>query len=298
MAGCVARERLGLGDPRPPRELGARVTAWAHRTGRLASDVGARLSVPRVARPLPSLLTPEQAGDVLDGLAVDAADGHPVALRDRAIAELLYASGIRVAQLCSLDLDDVDESRRALRVLGKGGEERTVPYGTPAEVALRDWRDRGRPHLLSQASGSALFIGVRGGRLTLGWPAAPCTPPSHENRTLPISPPRAAALGSHPPTRGRRGPEVGSGAARARLGRDYSALHARLDRAAAAGVHAGASPRLNGSRCPGRPGEQTHRRRSEQAERVDVALHRPYYPVQARRGRTCTVCSTRWRRCR
>ena len=148
------------------RASSARVfTAWAHRTGRLASDVGARLSVPRVARPLPSLLTPEQAVDVLDGLAVDAADGDPVALRDRAIAELLYASGIRVAELCSLDLDDVDESRRALRVLGKGGKERTVPYGTPAEVALRDWRDRGRPHLLSESSGSALFIGVRGGRL-------------------------------------------------------------------------------------------------------------------------------------
>lgn len=148
------------------RASSARVfTAWAHRTGRLATDVGARLSVPRVARPLPSLLTPEQAVDVLDGLAAEADDGDPVALRDRALVELLYASGIRVAELCGLDVDDLDESRRALRVLGKGGKERTVPYGAPAEAAVRNWRDQGRPALRTDASGSALFLGVRGGRL-------------------------------------------------------------------------------------------------------------------------------------
>ena len=148
------------------RASSARVfTAWAHRTGRLATDVGARLSVPRVARPLPSLLTPEQAVDVLDGLAAEADDGDPVALRDRALVELLYASGIRIAELCGLDVDDLDESRRALRVLGKGGKERTVPYGAPAEAAVRNWRDRGRPALRTDTSGSALFIGVRGGRL-------------------------------------------------------------------------------------------------------------------------------------
>jgi integrase/recombinase XerC len=148
------------------RASSARVfTAWAHRTGRLATDVGARLSVPRVARSLPSLLTPEQAVDVLDGLAAQADEGDPVALRDRALVEMLYASGIRVAELCGLDIDDLDESRRALRVLGKGGKERTVPYGAPAEAAVRDWRDRGRPELRTDASGSALFLGVRGGRL-------------------------------------------------------------------------------------------------------------------------------------
>ncbi len=148
------------------RASSARVfTAWAHRTGRLANDVGARLSVPRVSRPLPSLLTPDQAGDVLDGLAARADDGDPVALRDRALVELLYASGIRVAELCGLDVEDLDESRRALRVIGKGGKERTVPYGAPAETAVREWRDRGRPQLRSDASGPALFLGVRGGRL-------------------------------------------------------------------------------------------------------------------------------------
>jgi integrase/recombinase XerC len=140
-------------------------TAWAHRTGRLTADVGARLSVPRVARPLPSMLTPEQASDVLASLAADAAGDDPLALRDRALVELLYATGIRVAELCGLDIDSLDESRRALRVLGKGGKERTVPYGAPAEVAVRAWQDRGRPHLAGDRSGVALFLGARGGRL-------------------------------------------------------------------------------------------------------------------------------------
>lgn len=148
------------------RASSARVfTAWAHRTGRLPADVGARLSVPRVSRALPQLLTPEQAEDVLDSLAADAVDDDPVALRDRALIELLYATGIRVAELCGLDRGDVDESRRTLRVLGKGGKERTVPFGAPAEAALQAWVQRGRPELIGPRSGSALFVGVRGGRL-------------------------------------------------------------------------------------------------------------------------------------
>lgn len=148
------------------RASSARVfTAWAHRTGRLAADVGARLSVPRVARPLPTLLTPDQAADVLDSLALDAAEDDPLVLRDRAVIEFLYATGIRVAELCGLDIEDLDESRRAVRVFGKGGKERTVPYGAPAEAAVRSWRDRGRPHLVTAGSGAALFLGARGGRM-------------------------------------------------------------------------------------------------------------------------------------
>lgn len=148
------------------RASSARVfTAWAHRTGRLATDVGSRLSVPRVARPLPHLLTPEQAADVLDSLADGSAEDDPVALRDRAVVELLYATGIRVSELCGLDLGDLDEPRRAVRVLGKGGKERVVPYGGPAEVALRAWRDTGRVQLRTPESGAALFLGARGKRL-------------------------------------------------------------------------------------------------------------------------------------
>lgn len=148
------------------RASSARVfTAWAHRTGRLAEDVGSRLTVPQVARPLPTLLTVEQAADLLDSVAEDADDGDPAALRDRAVLETLYGTGIRVAELCGLDVDDVDPSRRTVRVLGKGGKERTVPYGPATAEALAAWLERGRPELRTGTSGAALFLGVRGGRL-------------------------------------------------------------------------------------------------------------------------------------
>lgn len=148
------------------RASSARVfTAWAHRTGRASQDVGARLSVPRVARSLPTLLTAEQAVDVLDAAADEADAGDPVARRDRAVLELLYATGIRVSELCGLDRDDLDESRRAVRVFGKGGKERAVPYGAPAQRAVAEWLTMGRPLLATTSSGPALFLGVRGGRL-------------------------------------------------------------------------------------------------------------------------------------
>ena len=86
-------------------------------------------------------------------------------LRDRVILELLYASGIRVGELCGLDVDDVDDSRQVLRVIGKGNKQRTVPFGRPAAQALALWLRDGRPHVATAASGSALLLGARGGRL-------------------------------------------------------------------------------------------------------------------------------------
>jgi integrase/recombinase XerC len=79
--------------------------------------------------------------------------------------ELLYASGIRVSELCGLDLGDLDEDRRTVRVLGKGGRERTVPVGIPAVTAVTVWARSGRPVLVTPASGRALFVGARGRRL-------------------------------------------------------------------------------------------------------------------------------------
>ena len=79
--------------------------------------------------------------------------------------ELLYATGVRVAELCGLDLDDVDDERRALRVVGKGDRERTVVYGVPAARVLRRWCDVGRPALVRPGSPRALLLGARGGRL-------------------------------------------------------------------------------------------------------------------------------------
>ena len=91
-----------------------------------------------------------------------AAEGDPLALRDRLIVELLYATGIRVSELCGLDIDDVDLGRRLLRVLGKGNKQRTMPFGEPAEDALRAWLTDGRPALATPDSGPALLLGARG----------------------------------------------------------------------------------------------------------------------------------------
>jgi integrase/recombinase XerC len=134
-------------------------TAWAARTGLCTSDVGAALASPRAHRDLPSVLRAEQAAD----LVVTAADPHRV--RDTAVLELLYATGVRVSELCGLDLADVDEARRVVRVFGKGAKERAVPYGLPAQRALDGWLQRGRPELAQPTSGNALFLGARGGRL-------------------------------------------------------------------------------------------------------------------------------------
>ena len=102
------------------------------------------------------------AGDGQDGSRGTEAE---LALRDAAIMELLYATGIRVSELCGLDVDDLDEGRNTVRVLGKGGRERTVPVGLPAVRAVAAWKRAGRPALARPGSGPALFLGARGGRL-------------------------------------------------------------------------------------------------------------------------------------
>jgi integrase/recombinase XerC len=140
-------------------------TAWAHRVGHLAIDPGARLASPRPRRALPTVLAPEQAAAVLNAAGTGAEDGAPLALRDLTVLELLYATGVRVAELCGLDLNDVDTGRRALRVLGKGARERTVVYGVPAAAALDRWLTAGRPRLATPCSPPALLLGARGKRL-------------------------------------------------------------------------------------------------------------------------------------
>jgi integrase/recombinase XerC len=137
-------------------------TGWLRRAGLIPEDVGLRLVSPRSGRALPDVLAPEQARAVLDS-AADAEE--PLGLRDAVVLELLYASGVRVGELVGLDVDDVDRSRRLLRVLGKGRKERSVPYGLPAEAAVDAWLTRGRPALVTPRSGPALLLGARGGRL-------------------------------------------------------------------------------------------------------------------------------------
>lgn len=176
-------------------------SAWAHRTGLLADDIAAPLASPRARRELPTVLRADQAAALVeapsrqragpagadrptvhpDGVALGrdhgtvaepasaepAGDGpsDAVLLRDRLLLELLYGTGVRISEACGLDVTDVDQGRRVVRVLGKGGRERSVPYGVPAQRALDAWLSVGRPALATPGSGRALLLGARGGRL-------------------------------------------------------------------------------------------------------------------------------------
>jgi integrase/recombinase XerC len=134
---------------------------WAYREGLLTVDIGQRLASPRTRRDLPTVLRTDQSL----ALVTAPTTQDPVALRDRVVLELLYATGIRVSELCGLDLSDVDDSRRVVRVFGKGAKERSVPYGIPAQQALDAWRRHGRPSLARPHSGTALLLGAKGARL-------------------------------------------------------------------------------------------------------------------------------------
>jgi integrase/recombinase XerC len=148
-------------------------TAFAHARGLMPSDPGPMLGTPRIPRRLPEVLRQDQVAAVLEASAAGPSglpsgpDGQDaaLALRDAAIVELLYATGIRVSELCGLDLGDLDEGRRTVRVLGKGNRERTVPAGIPAVRSVGAWARSGRPVLATPGSGHALFLGARGGRL-------------------------------------------------------------------------------------------------------------------------------------
>jgi integrase/recombinase XerC len=140
-------------------------TAWAVRRGLLTADPAARLQVPKAHRSLPAVLRQDQALAAMTAAKSGAEQGDPLALRDRLIVELLYATGIRVSELCGLDVDDVDIGHRLLRVLGKGNKQRAAPFGEPAADALWAWLADGRPALATAESGPALLLGVRGRRL-------------------------------------------------------------------------------------------------------------------------------------
>jgi integrase/recombinase XerC len=139
-------------------------STFCHRQGWLPNDPGLLLGTAKAPRRLPSVLDQEQAREVLDA----PSEGEPRDLRDQALLELLYATGIRVSELCGLDVDDVDRERRVVRVLGKGRKERSVPFGGPALRALDRWCVHGRPLWARTRSGPALFLGVRGGRIDAG----------------------------------------------------------------------------------------------------------------------------------
>lgn len=136
-------------------------TAWCARRGLSALDPGHRLVSPRVGSRLPTVLDQAQARQVLDHAGRH--DGSPRAIRDAAIVEVLYGTAIRVSELCGLDLDDVDQGNRTLRVVGKGDKERVVPFGLPAERSIDAWL-RVRSELAYRTT-VALFVGERGSRV-------------------------------------------------------------------------------------------------------------------------------------
>jgi integrase/recombinase XerC len=138
---------------------------WATRQGHLDLDPSLRLVAPKRHRTLPPVLAKDHGAGLLGVAAVAADDDDPVHLRDSAILELLYATGVRVGELTGLDVDDVDFGDDVIRVIGKGDKERRVPFGTPARRAVEEWLARGRPRLAVDGSGPSLFLGRRGRRI-------------------------------------------------------------------------------------------------------------------------------------
>jgi integrase/recombinase XerC len=141
-------------------------TKWAVKNKFLAKDVAATLATPKGHRTLPEVLEIADAKLAMDSLATRAAEEEtPISLRDVAMLEMLYASGARVAELCGLDLSDIDYDRQTIRVLGKGNKERTIPLGNPAMRALNLYLKDARDTLKNAQSANAVFLGVRGKRI-------------------------------------------------------------------------------------------------------------------------------------
>jgi integrase/recombinase XerC len=141
-------------------------TNWAAANGWLTSDLGAKLAIPKAHRTLPEILNVEEAAQVLKALEVKAGEEETaINLRDLAMLEVLYASGIRVSELCGLNLGDIDQSRNTLSVIGKGDRQRVVPLGIPAIKALQNYLSNGRAEFLNNKSADAVFLGTRGKRI-------------------------------------------------------------------------------------------------------------------------------------
>jgi integrase/recombinase XerC len=127
----------------------------------ISTNPVATTSSPKLDKRLPSFLTPEETVRLLEAPDLSTPQG----LRDRALMELLYASGIRVSELVNLDVGQVNLNTNEIRVWGKGSKERMVLMGQPAAAALTAYLNQGRPQLLGEKRSSALFVNRYGGRL-------------------------------------------------------------------------------------------------------------------------------------
>ncbi len=139
---------------------------YLHRIGRLATNPVKGVPTPKVGRQLPRFLHVDEVAALIERPREETVLGQ----RDRALMEVLYASGLRVSELAGLDLDDVDASAGVVRVMGKGGKERVVPLGSAALAALGAYLEYARPRLLARrrdgAGETALFLNRSGERLS------------------------------------------------------------------------------------------------------------------------------------
>ncbi|MCQ9351634.1 tyrosine recombinase XerC [Corynebacterium sp. 153RC1] len=133
--------------------------AWLVAQGYLNANPAARLAAPKVGRPLPKVVAQSQMAEVIDS---PASRTEETFVRDRAILELLYATGIRVSELCGINAADLDLKRNTVRVRGKGNKQRVVPFGEPAARALQALL---RSSPVAAATEEPVFRGVRGGRI-------------------------------------------------------------------------------------------------------------------------------------
>jgi integrase/recombinase XerC len=145
----------------------AAVRSWMRflrRRGHLRTSPAEQLALPKVRRPLPTLVSVDSARAVVESPAPETCRGA----RDRALLEVLYGSGLRVSELCALDLEAVDLATGEARVRGKGNRERVVPLGRECVAALHRWL-AARPQMVHPKSGAqdpvALFLAIRGQRL-------------------------------------------------------------------------------------------------------------------------------------
>ena len=145
--------------------------AWTHEHGVTTTDPACVLMTPKIPDTLPDVLSELQAEQLMERVDEDSETSQPkertmkqqaIELRDAAMLELLYATGMRVAELVGLDVPDVVFSNRTVKVTGKGNKQRVMPFGAPAQKAIRRWLDDGRPLLVGEQSAAALFLGRQG----------------------------------------------------------------------------------------------------------------------------------------
>ena len=144
-----------------------RYFGWACRAGRLDTDPSVSLSAPRGEATLPRVLNAAELDGLFEGSAAAAALEPEIELRDRAIVELLYGSGLRVSELCGLRHEDLSGPRDSITVWGKGSKQRRVPISEPAAAALKAWIQRGRPEMVIELSpDDRVFLNRRGKALS------------------------------------------------------------------------------------------------------------------------------------